>query len=349
MSDIHGEDTIIDLRGRILAPGFIDTQINGGGGVLFNNNPTIDALKTISKAHERFGVLNFCPTIISTDMDTIKSGLDAVRLAQTKNIGVLGAHLEGPFLERAKAGIHKKECIRSASDHEINEIINHSDGSICIMTIAPEAITLEQIKFITQSGVRVFIGHTNATCEQALGAFRSGAIGVTHLYNAMSQLGSREPGVVGATFVSPDAWAGIVVDGHHVNYQSVRIAKAIKKSRLFLVTDAMPPVGKPVAKYQIGDFEISCIGGRCATSDGMLAGSALDMAAAVRNAVQKCGISPDEAIRMASTYVAEMLGISDLFGAIKPGLVADMVVLNERLHVEAIVRQGEYHEQCPML
>lgn len=340
--EVSNDAEIIDLGGKILAPGYIDIQINGGGGILFNNDTTVEALQIISKAHARFGVLNFCPTLISTGIDTIYNALDAIRESIKENIGILGAHIEGPFLEKTKAGIHEKKYIHAASDKEIIDILMHSNGSICIMTVAPEAISNTQIETITNSGVRVFIGHTNATCEQVLTSFQHGAIGVTHLFNAMSQLGSRETGVVGASFIDNKSWAGIIIDGLHVNFKAVQIAKNIKGKRLILVTDAMPPVGKSDAIYEIGEYRISCIEGKCATADGTLAGSALDMASAVRNAVQKCGIPQDEAIRMASSYVAEMLGIEDKIGYIKPGMLADMIILNGQLNVEAIVRRGDY-------
>jgi len=339
--NIPGDAECINLEGKIVAPGFIDVQVNGGGGVLFNDSPSLDALKTIAAAHERFGVLNFCPTIISTDTSTIKKCLDSVGVAQESGIGVLGAHLEGPFIEKSKAGIHDEKYIRVASDSEVAEIIRYRKA-VCIFTVAPEAISNSQIENIVRSGINVFIGHTNAKCTEVLDLFRYGAKGVTHLFNAMSQLNSREPGGVGASFYDTSSWAGIIVDGYHVDYKAVQIAKHIKGKKLILVTDAMPPVGQPDARYRIGEHEIACINGRCATKDGTLAGSALDMATAIRNAVQKCGIPLDEAIRMATAYVAEMLGIDDALGYIKPGMFADLVVMNGQVQVEAIVRRGVY-------
>jgi N-acetylglucosamine-6-phosphate deacetylase len=333
---------IIDLKGKMLAPGYIDVQINGGGGLLFTSTPTTDALQVMSKAHEKFGVLNFCPTIISTDTATILHCLEAVKSSIDKNIGVLGTHLEGPFLEKSKSGVHEKRYIHKADDAELKQIMTCAGGTMSILTVAPEAVNSKQIEYVTNLGTKVFIGHTNATCTQTIESFGFGAIGVTHLFNAMSQLGNHEPGVVGASFLTNASWAGIIADGHHVDYNAIKIAKKVKEKKLFLVTDAMPPVGKIDVKYSAGGLEISCIDGRCTTPDGTLAGSALDMASAVRNVVQKCDIPQDEAIRMASTYVAQMLGIDDKIGRIKPDMIADMIVLNKQLYVDAIIRKGCY-------
>jgi len=333
---------IIDLRGKILAPGYIDVQINGGGGLLFTSTPTIDALQIMSKVYEKFGVLNFCPTILSTGTDTILRCLEAVKSAVGRNMGVLGAHLEGPFIEKSQAGVHEKRYIRKADDTELKQIMNYAKGTIAILTVAPEAVSSKQIGYISNFGTKVFIGHTNATCTQAIDSFSFGAIGVTHLFNAMSQFGSREPGVVGASFLAIDSWAGIIVDGHHVDFNTIKVAKNIKGKKLFLVTDAMFSMGETATKYSLGEYDISCIEGRCITPDGTLAGSSLDMASAVRNVVQKCNIPQDEAIRMASTYVAQMLGIDNKIGRIKPDMIADMIILNNQLYVDAIIKNGCY-------
>lgn len=329
----------IDLRGASVAPGFIDIQVNGGGGALFNDDPSPEALKTISAAHEQYGTLHFCPTVISSGPDTIERALHAV--GQAQGIGVLGAHLEGPFLSLKRPGIHDKRYIRAASDSEVATILEHGRGLISLVTAAPESVTENHIRRFAEADVRVFLGHSDASCTQAEDAFRAGACGVTHLYNAMSQLMGREPGVAGACFLNDGVWAGIIVDGHHVDYRSVALAKRIKGERLILVTDAMPPVGRPDAVYRIGPHEISCQNGRCAAPDGTLAGSALDMASAVRNSVRHCGIALDEALRMASTYPARMLGLENSIGAIREGLYADLVIFGEDVNVRGIVRRGK--------
>jgi N-acetylglucosamine-6-phosphate deacetylase len=333
---------IIDLGGRILAPAFIDLQINGGGGVLFNDAPTSDSLRTIAKAHEKFGVLNFCPTIVSADIETILKGIGAVKQAKAENLGIIGAHIEGPFIDLEKSGIHDKSVIRKAADDELKRIISEAEGCVTYMTVSPNAVTFEQINMLREAGIRVFIGHSNASCEQALEAFERGVSGVTHLFNAMSGFGSREPGVVGAAFLRDDIYAGIIADGFHADYNSVIVAKKIKKDKLFLVSDAVSPVGsdKPM-KFKIGGGEIFCVNGKCVNADGVLAGAALDMATAVRNCVNHCKIPLDEALRMAALYPAKAIGLQRL-GAIKPEFLADFAVLNEQLYVEAIVRRGEH-------
>ena len=330
----------IQVNGCAVAPGFIDAQVNGGGGALFNGDPTPEALKTIAAAHERYGTLHWCPTVVSAGLDTMERCLGAVRAVTGAGIGVLGAHLEGPYLSPEKPGIHDLKHIRPANGAEAARLLDAGRGVIAVVTVAPEAVREEHIRRFAGAGARVFLGHTNATCAAAEAAFAAGACGVTHLYNAMSQLTGREPGAVGAALAAESVWAGIIADGIHVDWRSVKIAKALKKSRLFLVTDAMPPVGKPDAAYTIGGQEITCKDGRCATADGTLAGSALDMASAVRNCVAHCGIAPDEALRMASAYPAEMLGVADRLGYIRPGYQADLVFLSGGLTVTGIMRGG---------
>lgn len=337
-SEIPNGFEIINVNNTIVAPGFIDIQVNGGGGTLFNADPTPEALRTISEAHERHGTLYFCPTVISADIGTMERCLTAVSQTVNAGIGVLGAHLEGPYLSQKRPGVHEKCFIRPADDAEIDRLL--SIGHISLVTAAPESITAQQIKRFTDAGIRVFLGHTDASCKDALAAFAAGACGVTHLYNAMSQLTGREPGVAGASFLSHDTWAGIIVDGIHVDWSSVRVAKELKKTRLLLVTDAMPPVGKPEAVYYIGEEEVVCKDGRCATRSGTLAGSALDMASAVRNSVDHCGIVLDEALRMASLYPAEALGLADKLGRIQSGYAADMVILDDSLSVKGVIRGG---------
>ena len=332
---------MIDLGGRIAAPGFIDVQVNGGGGALFTADPTPEALNTIAKAHERFGTLHWCPTVLSSDTETTEQCLNAVRTVMDQHIGVLGAHLEGPFLSREKRGAHDERFIRSAGENDVTRLLEAGKGVLSLVTLAPEAAGEAHIFRFTEAGARVFIGHSNAPCSIAEAAFESGVCGVTHLYNAMSQLTGREPGVAGAALAAKDVWAGIIADGVHTDWRSVKIAKEIKKNRLFLVTDAMPPVGKPDAVCMVGGKTVTCKGGRCETEDGVLAGSALDMASAVRNCVTHCGIALDEALRMASLYPAEMLGIADRLGMIKPGAQADLVFLDNGLNVTGIMRGGE--------
>jgi N-acetylglucosamine-6-phosphate deacetylase len=331
----------IDLAGRIAAPGFIDLQVNGGGGALFSSDPAPETLRTIAAAHERFGTLSWCPAVLSADMETTERCLAAVRAVMDTDIGVLGAHLEGPYLSAEKSGAHDKAFIRRAEDGEIFRLLETGKGIISLTTVAPESVGERHIQAFTGAGVRVFIGHTNAPCAAAEAAFAAGVTGVTHLYNAMSQLSGREPGVVGAAFAASGARAGIIADGIHADWLSIRIAKDIMKKRLFLVTDAMAPAGAPDAEFTIGGETVTCRDGRCAMADGTLAGSALDMASAVRNCVKHCAVALDEALRMATVYPAEALEIADRLGYIKPGYRADLVFLNGDLTVNGIMRGGK--------
>ena len=335
---------MVDAKGALIAPGFIDLQINGGGGVLFTDEPTSDSLRIISKAHEKYGVLNYLPTLISTDLGTIKKAIVAVSDYSANNTGVLGLHMEGPYLELSKAGIHDASFIHHCSLSELNNLYENYQNVIKIMTVAPEACNRECITSMINHGTKVFIGHSNATYSTAKEFFDYGVSGFTHLYNAMSQIQGREPGIVGACFDIADPWAGIIADGFHVDFASIRIAKKNKGNRLFLVTDAMPPVGIGNFDYCIGETKIHCKDGKCTSASGTIAGSALNMNEALKNAVYCCDIKLDEALRMTSTYQAQLLGIEDRLGYIKEDNYADLIALNDELDVIGIVKRGEFIE-----
>lgn len=337
---------VIDLGGLSVAPGFIDLQVNGGGGHLFTDNPTEKSISGIFEAHKQFGTTNFLPTIISTSYENIIQAIETVReCISNDSYGVLGLHIEGPFLNDMKGGVHDKKFIRPIQDEEFNSLLERGANVIKIITIAPEKVDKKYIEKCVNLGIRVAAGHSDATYAQASIAFKSGISSVTHIFNAMSQFGSREPGLVGAALENDDIWAGIIVDGIHVHFTSVKVCKKAKPlNKLYIVTDAMPPVGKPDHVFKLGDLEIICEGDACATKDGILAGSALDMASAVRNCIQKIGIPMDEALRMASTYPAEYLRINDRFGRIKPGFIANMTIFDNQLYVHGVVINGEYED-----
>ena len=326
---------IIDAQGMLLVPGFADMQVNGGGGVLFNDDTTVEALNVMAAAHAKLGTLYILPTLISTDYERILKAIEVVKEAMATNPHILGLHLEGPFLFAKKGGVHEAKYIRECTDEELRVIVEKGKDVIKILTVAPESCTEEQIRFLAENNINVFIGHSNATCAVTKKYFECGAIGVTHLYNAMSQLNSREPGIVGASFLT-DTWAGIVVDGFHVDFDSVKVAHAIKSGKLFLVTDAMPPVGKGDMDFKIGEVEIHCVNNKCLSNDGVIAGSALYMNKALMNAVENCGISLGEALKMTSTYQAEMLG-SKQFGCVEVGANAFLLLLNDKLQVSKII------------
>lgn len=331
----------IDLKGMNLAAGFIDLQVNGGGDILFNDIPSVASIETISKSHRTYGTTSFLPTLITASETSIENAISATKAClNDPTLGVLGLHLEGPFIESSKAGVHDKSYIRHGSDEEINRILKLASNVIKVMTVAPEAISNEQVRQLCAHGVRVLIGHTNATYECALNTVQSGATGITHLFNAMSQLGSREPGVVGLAFSLPKLYASVIADGHHVAWPTLFAAKKAMGEALFLVTDAMPVVGGNNDHFELGPYSVSRIDNRLTTQDGVLAGSCLDMASAVRNCVQKAGIALPEALRMASLYPARFLALDKIIGSIKKGKNADLVVFDNQVSVIGTFKAG---------
>lgn len=324
----------IDLQGRYLVPGFIDTQVNGGGDVLFNDAPDVDGLRRIAQAHRRYGTTGLMPTLISDDVAVMLRAIAAVREAIAQGVpGILGIHLEGPYLASARKGVHNPDKFHTPDADELDRIASLGVGKT-MLTLAPERFDNATLQALAARGVLVCAGHTAADYERLREAFAHGVRGVTHLFNAMTPMGSREPGGVGAAIEDPNSWCGVIVDGEHVHDASLRIAIAAKpRGKIMLVTDAMPPVGGEQEDFVLYGQTMTCRNGKCSTADGTLAGSALDMATAVRNTVQRLGLPLDEACRMASTYPAEFLGLGHELGRIAPGYRADLVVLDEALQV----------------
>lgn len=327
-SNLVGYDNIIDLKGALLVPGFIDLQVNGGGGAFYTQSPSVENYKKANKAHLDFGTTSLLPTLVSTSLDNIIAQCGVVReMMQDPDSGVIGLHVEGPFFNPEKKGAHSLDFVREATDYEIEKIIEHGKGVIKILTCAPEAVQEKHITMLVEAGIPVSIGHTNATYEQAMKAFESGATKVTHLYNAQSQFTSRAPGVVGAFLDSPDeVFGGIIVDGVHCNYASVRIAHRAKKGKLFLVSDASF-VKHPVDNFEIDEFKIFFKDGMYLTETGNLAGSAVSMLDSVQNCFAEANIELAETLKMSSRYPAEFMKIDDEYGYIKKGYRADFVVL----------------------
>lgn len=316
------------LAGDLL-PGFIDLQVNGGGGVLFNDHPTVDGIAAISEAHRRFGTTGFLPTLISDDLGIVERAIRAVDAAIERGIpGVLGIHLEGPFLSPARKGIHDASKFRTLDGQALDLLASLRRGRV-LVTLAPELAPPGAIRALVDHGVVVAAGHTSATYDDLQAAFDEGLSGFTHLFNAMTQLGSREPGAVGAALENRQSWCGLIVDGHHVHPASLRVACAAKGTeRLALVTDAMPIVGSDQKEFRLGGQLISCDGDRCTAADGTLAGSNLNMAAAVRNAVRFMQIDVATAVRMASAVPASVMGLAAERGAIRAGMRADLVLVD---------------------
>ncbi|GAB3790268.1 N-acetylglucosamine-6-phosphate deacetylase [Dyella agri] len=318
-----------DLGGALLVPGFIDTQVNGGGGALFNAAPTVETIRTIGAAHRKFGTTGFLPTLISDSTATMRAALAAVEQAFDEGVpGLLGIHLEGPYLAPERKGVHDPKWFHVPGEDEL-ELLCAPHRGVRLVTLAPERVSHAAIARLAAAGVVVNAGHTAADHATIRAALAAGVRGFTHLFNAMTPLGSREPGVVGAALDDPGSWCGIIVDGHHVHPASLRNAVAAKpRGKTLLVTDAMPPVGADDPSYVLNGETIIAKDGICQTADGVLAGSALDMAAAVHNTVEMLGLPLDEAVRMASTYPADFLGLGASHGRIAVGWRADLVAMD---------------------
>ena len=332
--EVIGPDRTIDLNGQLLVPGFIDTQVNGGGGVLFNDDPSVESIAAIGRAHRRFGTTGFLPTLISDDLHVVERAIDAVRDAIAQGVpGVLGIHIEGPFLSNERRGVHDSSKLRSL-DGDAVDLLSTPHGGLTMVTLAPERTTPAIIRALSDAGVIVSAGHTNATYEELQPAMAAGVRGFTHLFNAMSQLTSREPGAVGAALAHPDSWVGLIVDGHHVHPEVLKIAlRAKQRDRFMLVSDAMPSVGAETKSFEIQGRTITVNGDKIVDDEGRLAGAHLDMASAVRNTCQTLGIPLVEAVRMASRNPAEFLKLGDKMGRIAPGQRADLALVDDELNV----------------
>ncbi|MBD8618432.1 N-acetylglucosamine-6-phosphate deacetylase [Sphingomonas sp. CFBP 13728] len=326
-------DHAIDLYGGWLMPGFVDTQVNGGGGVLFNDTPTVEGIAAIGAAHRPFGTTAFLPTLISDTPDVIAQALDAVDAAILAGVpGVLGIHIEGPVISPARKGIHDPTRFQDLDDDLLALLTRPRLGRVMV-TLAPERVTEAQIATLTAAGVLISIGHSDADHVTASAGIAAGITGVTHLFNAMSPLVHRAPGVVGAVLDDQTVYCGIIVDGFHVDDAVLRIAlRARPHDRFMLVSDAMPCVGAAEKSFVLQGREIHVEGGRCVGADGTLAGSDLDMAGAVRNTVDRLGVAPEIAAAMAATYPAAFLRLSQERGTLQVGCTADWVVLTRDLH-----------------
>jgi N-acetylglucosamine-6-phosphate deacetylase len=332
--EVIGSDRSIDLNGQLLVPGFIDTQVNGGGGVLFNDNPTVESIAAIGGAHRRFGTTGFLPTLISDDLSVVARAIEAVRRAIAGGVsGVLGIHIEGPFLSEERRGVHDASKLRTL-DGDAVQLLSTPTGGVTMVTLAPERTTPAIIRALDAAGVIVSAGHTNATFDELQPALAAGVRGFTHLFNAMSQLSPREPGAVGAALAHADSWAGLIVDGHHVHPEVLKIAlRAKRHDRFMLVSDAMPSVGADVKEFRIQGRLITVDGDRIVDDEGRLAGAHLDMASAVRNTVDLLGVSLPAAVGMASASPAEFLKLGGEMGCLAPGRRANLVLIDETVTV----------------
>jgi N-acetylglucosamine-6-phosphate deacetylase len=327
--------------GAFLAPGFIDLQVNGGGGVLLNDQPTADGMRAIARAHRRFGTTACLPTLITDTHDRMRSAITAARAVSGKS-GILGLHLEGPFISPQRPGVHRPDRIVKPVAGDLEQLCELAGAGRSLVTLAPECVPAGFVRTLASSGVRVSIGHSEAPATVVTQAVADGATGVTHLFNAMPPLSARDPGIIGTALAERRLTAGLIVDGIHVDPVSVQAAFAAKGSdRIALVTDAMPTVGASVDHFKLVGRTIKLAGGRLTTEEGTLAGAHLDMASAVRNAVRLAKVSLEDALRAASLTPARFLGLDKERGALVAGARADLVALTEDLRVVATWLDGE--------
>jgi N-acetylglucosamine-6-phosphate deacetylase len=313
-------------EGAWLAPGFVDLQVNGGGDVLFNDQPTLEGACTIAAAHRKFGTTALLPTLITDSDEKMRRALHAAAAVVDREPGVLGIHLEGPYLSPEKPGVHEARQIRRPTADDI-AMLAAPRNFVLVVTLAPEVVPPGCIAELVAAGVRVSLGHSMASCQQTQAAMSEGLSGFTHLFNAMRPLASREPGPIAQALDSTDAWYGLIVDGVHVHPAMLRLALR-GRGHPFLVTDAMPPVGGNRSSFILHGETITVRARHCRTEDGKLAGTALDMATAVRNCTRLLGVPLPDALRLASANPARFVGLGHMLGSLLPGYRADMVAFD---------------------
>jgi len=313
-------------EGAWLAPGFIDMQVNGGGDVLFNDQPSAQAARTIAAAHRRRGTTGLLPTLISDSTEKMRLALQAVNAAVGSEPGILGLHLEGPYLSPEKPGVHDRRQLRQPSPAELAMLTAPRDG-VLLVTLAPEIVPAGFIAQLVAAGIRVSLGHSMASYQQTRAAMAEGLTGFTHLFNVMRPLSSREGGPIALALESPDAWYGLIVDGVHVDPAMLRLALR-GLGHPILVSDAMPPVGGRRSSFSLHGDTVTARNGYCMRDDGTLAGTVLDMAAAVKNCVRLLGVPLPDALRFASTHPATFLGLGHTLGRLAPGYRADLVAFD---------------------
>lgn len=332
-----------DVGGAIIAPGFIDLQLNGCGGVQFNDDIaaiSVETLQIMQKANEKSGCTSFLPTLITSTDELMKRAVEVMRayLAQNAN-QALGLHLEGPWLNPLKKGTHDPALIR-APDKELVDFLCANADVITKITLAPEKVDAAVIRQLRAAGIVISAGHSHGTYEEAAAGIDAGVTFATHLYNAMPTTSGREPGLIGALFDSPDVWCGVIADGLHVHYANIRNAKRIKGDKLILVTDATAPAGANIDRFIFAGKTIYYRNGLCVDEHGTLSGSALTMIEAVENSVEHVGISLDETLRMATLYPARAMGVDNQLGSIEAGKVANLTVFTRDYKIIRTIVNG---------
>ena len=329
----------VDASDTLIVPGFIDLQVNGGGGVMLNDEQSVEGIRTICAAHARFGTTALLPTLITDTPEITEAALRAGIEAKEANVpGFLGLHLEGPHLSLARKGAHDPKLIRPMEARDLARLLDAaSHFQVLMTTVAPENATAEQVGALAEAGLLVSLGHTDSGYDTVGRYAAAGARAVTHLFNAMSQLGNREPGVVGAALNDGRLSAGLIADGFHVHPASMRAALSAKRGpgRVFLVTDAMSTIGTELTRFTLNGRTIYRENGKLTLEDGTLAGADIDMLASIRFLNERLGLPIEEALRMASVYPADAARVSDRKGSLKAGMDADFVQLTPGLDMVA--------------
>ena len=321
-----------DLKTGLIAPGFIDVQVNGGGGALLNEGLSFDAVRRIADAHRVHGVTGLLPTVI-TDAPALTAHAIAMVRAAKHTPGILGIHVEGPFIDPVRRGAHAERHIRAMSEQDIDALAAHDCGSL-MLTVAPNMVPPEFIRRLADHGILVSLGHSDATADEAIAALNAGATAFTHLFNAMSQMTGRAPGMVGAALSHAESFCGLIADGHHVDDVAIKAAMAAKGAdRIMLISDAMPTAAGGPDEFLLQGRKVTRRDGRLQLDDGTLAGSDLTMDAAVRHCVNRLGVPLVDALKMASTTPASFLGRGHDLGRIAPGCLASLVHLGDDLAV----------------
>ena len=329
-----------DLMGGILAPGFIDVQVNGGGGVLLNETPTVEGIETITRAHRRFGTTHLLPTVITDDQKILDAALDASHHAMDRVAGSLGLHIEGPFIDQAKRGAHPEHHIRPLTDVDLARLAEFTKG-VRLITVAPNRVMPGQIRALVDAGLKVSLGHSNANDREALAAFDAGAHAVTHLFNAMSPLEGRAPGLVGAALADRRVICGLIADGHHVAPTAIKAALNAKGPHgIALVSDAMPSAAGGPDHFMLQNRPVTRTGTRLTLPDGTLAGATITMLDAIQY-LAGLGVPLADILTMATLTPARMIGVEGQFGQIRPGFSASFVHLDADLTLRGVIMDGQ--------
>ena len=343
--DIPNNFEIQKLNGGILSPGFIDLQVNGGGGKLFNNSPDKESLNAIIEAHQHFGTTSIMPTVISDSLNVLKRCATTISEEIENNKSLLGVHIEGPFFNVKYRGVHQKQYINTINSDYLNLFENLKDFPV-MLTLAPECISTKQLKHLKSLGFKILAGHTDASYDQLEEAIKYGLDGFTHLFNAMGQISAREPGVVGSALTFDNATASIIVDLHHVHPSLIQMAyKQKPQGKLFFVSDSMATIHHGEPSFELYDEVVSESNGRIINSEGKLAGSSITQIDAIKNAYQSCNIPLNEALAMASRYPAEYLGVANYLGSLKSGYRADLTHFDLDFQVQNVWVAGKQLKQ----